>query len=110
MIEYIDAEQEPDVQISLANALLAHFPTEAIMSVHDLVLGDEDDLEPDERDLRYRLLAVATVMGETFPEYDDWYQAALENNWGWGDYKPGRLADAFRRHLVGQPYLGNGKG
>ncbi len=80
------------------------------MLVRDLVLGDEDDLEPDERDLRYRLLAVATVMGETFPEYDDWYQVALENNWGWGDYKPGRLADAFRRHLVGHPHSSNGQG
>ena len=80
-----------------------------MMSVRDLVLGDEDDLEPDERGLRYRLLAAATVMGETSPEYDEWYKVALKSNWGWGDYKPARLADAFRRHLVGHPHSGNGK-
>jgi len=93
----------------LANALLGHFSNDAIELVRALVLGDEDDLVPDQRDLRYQLLAVATIMDATFPEYDAWYAEALQNNWGWGDYEPARLADAFGAETVGPPNSGNGK-
>ncbi len=108
-LEFLKDEEVPDVQIYLANALLGHFSNEAIELVRALVLGDEDDLEPDQRDLRYQLLAVATIMDATFPEYDEWYAEALQNNWGWGDYEPARLADAFRAETVGPPISGNGK-
>jgi len=108
-LEFLKEEDVSDVQIHLANALLGHFSNDAIELVRALVYGDEDDLEPDQRDLRYRLLAVATIMDVTFPEYDEWYAEALQNNWGWGDYEPARLADAFRAETVGPPNSGNGK-
>ena len=108
-LEFLKEEEVPDVQIYLANTLLGHFSNDAIGLVRALVLGDEDDLEPDQRDLRYRLLAVATIMDATFPEYDAWYAEALQNNWGWGDYEPARLADAFGAETVGPPNSGNGK-
>ena len=109
-LEFLKEEEVPDVQIYLANTLLGHFSNDAIELVRALVLGDEDDLEPDQRDLRYQLLAVATIMDVAFPEYDAWYSVALQNNWGWGDYEPARLADAFRAETVGPPISGNGKG
>ena len=108
-LEFLKEEDVPDVQIHLANALLGHFSNDAIELVRALVYGDEDDLEPDQRDLRYQLLAVATIMDVTFPEYDAWYAEALQNNWGWGDYEPTRLANAFRGEPVGPPISGNGK-
>ncbi len=109
-LEFLKEKEGPDVQIHLAITLLGHFSNDAIELVRTLVLGDEDDLEPDQRDLRYQLLAVATVMDVTFAEYDAWYAEALRNNWGWGDYEPARLADAFGAETVGPPNSGNGKG
>jgi hypothetical protein len=108
-LEFLKEEEVPDVQIQLANALLGHFSNDAVELVRALVLGDEDDLVPDQRDLRYRLLAVATVMNVTFPDYDAWYAEALQYNWGWGDYEPARLADAFGAETVGPPISGNGR-
>ena len=108
-LEFLKEKKVPDVQIHLAITLLGHFSNDAIELVRALVLGDEDDLEPDQRDLRYQLLAVATIMDVTFAEYDAWYSVALRNNWGWGDYEPARLADAFRAETVGPPISGNGK-
>ena len=54
-------------------------------------------------------VAVATIMDATFAEYDAWYAEALQYNWGWGDYEPARLADAFRTKPEGSPISGNGK-
>ena len=62
-------------------------------------------LEPCER----REFVCSRRLDATFPEYDEWYAEALQNNWGWGDYEPARLADAFRAETAGPPNSGNGK-
>ena len=67
----------------LAYALLDNFSEKAV----DLLwkfLSDMDDnqLRPDERDLRYRLVAVCTIMGRNFSHFAEWRQAALRDNLG----------------------------
>ena len=44
-----------------------------------------------------------------FPEYEEWYEEAVETNWGWGDFEPTRLSDSFRPDPVGPPGSGNGR-
>ncbi len=40
-------------------------------------------------------VAVATVMGETFPEYEEWYEVALGNDFGWGDLQQERMEELY---------------
>ena len=68
---------------------------------------EEDDLAPDERDLRYRLVAVATIMGKTFPHFEEWRKAALRDNWGWFEREHRRLADAFKPDAPGPKWSAN---
>jgi len=60
------------------------------------VLGDDDDLDPDQWDLRHRLVATATITGERFPEYDAWHRDAVSTNYGWGHIGRTRMAENFR--------------
>lgn len=95
------AEQDEDegegveTKICLANALLGQFADEAIEPVRQLLLDYDAEAFPSLYDLRERLVAVATVMGVSFPEYDAWYAAAAEE---WAE-RPGlgnhRICDGF---------------
>jgi hypothetical protein len=106
-LEFLAAEEDFETRLMLGNAVLAHFTLDGIEPVRQLVLGDDDDLEPDQFDLRYKLIATATVMGTSFPEYSEWYKDALGRNYGWYDYQPARIAENFRADDVGNG--GNGK-
>jgi hypothetical protein len=106
---FLADEEESETQLALGHAILSHFSFEGIEPVRQLVLGDEDELATDDFDVRYRLVAVATIMGIDFPELAAWHREALESNWGWGESKPHRLADAFRPDPVGPKRSGNGK-
>jgi hypothetical protein len=68
---------------------------------------DDEQLEPDERDLRYRLVAVATIMGRTFPHFDEWREAALRDNWGRFGCETGRVADTFKPEMFGPKWSEN---
>jgi len=96
-LEFLRDEDDLDTALTVGHAALSHFASEAIRSVRDLIIGgDGEELSPDEFDLHYFLTATATIMGIKFPEYDAWYRDALDNNWGWGTYERGRMADNFR--------------
>ena len=66
----------------------------------------DDDLEPDQFDLRYKLIATATAMGTSLPEYFEWHKDAQETNYGWHAYEPTRIAKNFQPEEAGG---GNGK-
>jgi hypothetical protein len=99
-LRFLAAEDEFETKLALGHAILSHFSFEGIEPVRQLVLADEEELEPDDFDVRNRLVAVATIMEIEFPELAAWHRDALENNWGWGEYKPHRLGDAFRPDAV----------
>jgi hypothetical protein len=95
--ELLAAEEDLDVQLSLGHAILGHFCEEDIEPVRALVEGPFEDLDPEQRDLRYRLVAACTVMGASFPEYEAWYDEACRDRWGWEDYEPLRLSEEYDR-------------
>ncbi len=94
-LDLLHEEQDGEVQLELGNAVLAHFAYEGIETVQQLVVGEEEDLHPEVRDLRSRLVAVATVMEVTFPNYEQWHDDAVKTNYGWHDYEPMRIAENF---------------
>jgi len=95
-LEFLAAEDDPDTALTLGRAVLSHFALEAVEPVRELVVGADEELSPEENDLRYFLTATATIMGAEFSEYAAWYRDALESSWGWGSYERGRMSDNFR--------------
>ena len=95
-LDFLEFEDDFDTGFALAHALLSHFSDEGIEPVRGFFLIDPEEWSPDHFDLLYHFVASATVMEAKFPEYDRFYQDALEANWGWGDHERGRLADAFQ--------------
>ncbi len=88
--------------------MLGNFATDAVELIWPLVDSFEDDeLEPDQRGLRYRLVSIATIMGQTFPRFQEWRKAALRDNWGKFHVERKRLADAFRPDLPGPKWSVN---
>lgn len=63
-------EEDYGIQLNLAHALLSHFAQEGIEESRQLLVGREPDFE--NRDLRNCLLETCAIMGERFPEYDEW--------------------------------------
>ena len=94
-LEFLAAEEDSDIRLSLGHALLSHFADEAVDPVRKLVVGKEEELVPDEWDLRHRLVAACTIMGHSFRDYDAWQKNAVDTNWGWRDYELGRIRDHF---------------
>jgi hypothetical protein len=88
-------DEEDEAKDFLANALLGQFADEAIGPVRQLVLEYDCDSSGEIRDLRERLVATATVMGVSFPEYDAWYAAAVRNRWGRPDMGDHRIRENF---------------
>lgn len=105
---FLAGEEDREVQLLLANSLLGNFETDAIEWVWPLVADiEEDDITPDERDLRYRLVAISTIMGKTFLHFEEWRKAALRDNWGWFKREHSRLADAFKPDAPGPKWSAN---
>ena len=94
--EFLADERDDDTLSFLANAALRSFVTEAVEPVQQMVLGPWDDLTPDESDLRYHLVAAATIMGASFPEYDRWYAESTRKYWGWHDHDRDRIRKNLR--------------
>ncbi len=66
-------EEDTGIRINLAIALLSHFSPKGVEEARQLLLGRTLDF--DSRDLRDCLLETCTIMGERFPEYDEWRAA-----------------------------------
>jgi hypothetical protein len=66
-------EKDTDIRVNLAFALLSHFSLKGIEEARQLLLGRTLDSEG--RGLRNHLVETCTVMGERFPEYDEWRAA-----------------------------------
>lgn len=95
-LELLKGEGEFESRLHLGQAVLSHFVLGDVDVIREMVLGDDDDLDPDQWDLRHRLVATATITGERFPEYDEWHQEAVATNYGWGHIGRTRLTDNFR--------------
>jgi SEC-C motif len=63
-------EKEWDLQRNLAHSLLSHLPQEGIEIVRKMLVGRE--LYFDDLHLRNYLVETCTIMGERFPEYNEW--------------------------------------
>ena len=95
-IQFLSEEEDSDIKLMLGHAVLGHFTLGHVDSIRELVLGDDDELEPDQWDLRHRLVATTTITGERFPEYEAWHQEAVATNYGWGHIGRTRMAENFR--------------
>lgn len=75
-------EKDQGIRVDLAHALLAQFAQEGIEEVRTLLVGRELDFES--RGLRNYLVETCTIMGERFPEYEEWLateKAEKEEHW-----------------------------
>src|SRR5206468_2093879 len=66
-------EKDKDIRLHLAYAPLSHFAREGIEPARQLLL--RENLGFEERGLRGYLLETCAIMGERFPEYDEWLAA-----------------------------------
>jgi hypothetical protein len=66
-------EKELSIKQSLANALLSQFAEEGIEAARSVLVGQELDFEG--RGLRNYLVETCTIMGQRFPEYEQWLSA-----------------------------------
>lgn len=73
-LRLLKQERDEMIQQSLAHAVLAQFASEGIEAVRRLLVARELDFEG--RGLRDYLLETCTLMGERFPEYDEWLAVA----------------------------------
>ena len=69
-LQLLPQEKEWDLKQNLAHSLLSHFSQEGIEAVRQMLVGRELDF--DDRHLRNYLVETCTIMGERFPEYDEW--------------------------------------
>ena len=53
------------------------------------------DFDPDQGDLQCDLVAMCTISGTKFPEFDQWYEELVQSNWGWGQYTQDRIREHF---------------
>jgi hypothetical protein len=103
--EFFEVERNEVVKNFLAHALLGQFVPDAVDPIRRMVLGEDEDLTPDEMDLKHRLVAACTVMGATFPEYDQWYTDAVKNDWGWIGVERERIRENFREDLEDEEFV-----
>ena len=90
-------ERAEDIAGILGDRLLHQFDPRAIDIVRGLVKQATPDSAPEIRDLKYDLVIVATIMGNTFPEYERWFADAKRDAFGWfGAETRMRIADNFQ--------------
>ena len=98
-LRLMSLEQDFDVMEGLAFSALGHFASESIEPVREILLYEDTQASGDCWDLRHQLVAIATIMGEGFPEYEDWHKEAVATDYGFKQIKdklePLRLADVY---------------
>ena len=72
-VHLFEQEKDDTIRLNLAQALLSQFATEGIETARRILLGQPLDFE--RRGLRNSLVETCTIMGETFPELDEWRTA-----------------------------------
>lgn len=93
-LEFIKSEGNEGKPWFPAVALLGNFVHEAVEPVRQMLKLDDVWLEFE--DYKYRLVAISTIMGVRFPEYEQWYEDAREDYWGLGGpYDPSRVRESF---------------
>lgn len=93
-VAWLDEETEPEVIDELAHAALAQIIPDAIERIVPQVRGQAYRLGVEGRDLRHRLVAAATLADVHFPEYEAWYQEAINGPWSWNEPRvPSRLSE-----------------
>ena len=95
-LTFLQREDDEFVVQALAQAALCQLNTDAVPVIAGMV--DDDELvafDVEWLDVRVALVEAATIMGVTFPQYDQWYEQARETQWGWRQrVPPHRLRDA----------------
>ncbi len=72
-LKLLQREKDTGIRVNLGFALLSHFSEKGIEEVRQLLLGRT--LDSESRGLRNCLVENCTIMGERFPEYDEWKAA-----------------------------------
>jgi hypothetical protein len=73
LIELLSLEQDLELENWLAQALVEHFSTEGNEAARKVLLSD-----PDLGHLRDELVSACTLMGQDFPELEEWCKEAQE--------------------------------
>ena len=97
-LTFLQREDDEFTVQSLAQAALHQLNTDAVPVIAELV-ADNELVEADVEwlDVRVALVEAATIMGVTFPQYDEWYKQAGEGQWGWRQrVPPHRLRDGVQ--------------
>jgi len=99
LLRSLSDEDDFELELFIASSALGHFSPAAIEPARQLLFGfDEAEMDGDQWDLRYHLIAATTLMEERFPEYDAWHEEAVATHYGWTKLKktpPKRLVDVF---------------
>jgi hypothetical protein len=69
-LRLLPSEKDRWIKRELAHAALAHFATDAIEPARQMLFGKK--LSAEDRHLRNYLVETCKIMGERFPEYDQW--------------------------------------
>jgi hypothetical protein len=83
-LKFFETEQDHQTRCSLIQSALLNFAPEAIETARQLIL--KTPLDPEVIEVRTDLLTACKVLGETFPEFDEWTEAAkhdveFRRNW-----------------------------
>ena len=73
-LKFFQTEQDHHTRCNFIQSALLNFATEAIQPARQLILTTP--LDPEVIEVRTDLLTACKVMGETFPEFDEWTEAA----------------------------------
>ncbi len=71
-------EVDGDVQEFLVSALLGGMVPDAVGPIRELILGKKPGAA---RFFKAQLVAASTIMGVSFPEYDEWHREAAAADW-----------------------------
>jgi hypothetical protein len=100
-VRLLEEEDDLEMKVHLANAVLDQFQTEGLAPVRDFVLTLVDlPEEPallanDVSDLRYQLLIMCRIAGIVFPELADLQTEAEQDDYGYSGYEMPRIAENF---------------
>ena len=107
-LAYFQQARDKETKLTLAEALLENFCEDAVDPISRyLVDVSARDCRRREFDLRYRMVATATIMGRTFPQFDRWRKLALRDNWGQLDSPPHRMANSYKPEQFGPKWSEN---
>lgn len=77
-LRFFADEVDGDVQELLAGALLGGMVPDAVGPIRELIRGEKTGAA---RFFKAQLVAASTIMGVSFPEYDEWHREAAAADW-----------------------------